>query len=626
MLRRFILLLTLGGLSLSASGVPLPAEKLLPKDTILVLTVPDCTAGWQVVENIPYGRLWQDPAVKAFKDKFIDKFSSDVLEPMQQNFGIRFSDYQGLAQGQATFALLPVEPGHPDDTFTPIFILDTKDDASQLTTNLASIKAKWAAAGKPLKTEKIRELDFTTFVSSTADISWSKILPKAKGADVDADADADSKTPVKKVEITFGQSGSLLLVSDSPEAIEKVLNRQAGGLVPGLDESPAFQSDYEARLHGAPFYAWANVKALVDALTKPSPNGDEPSPAVKAETLLSATGLSGVTSASFCYHTTPDGISSELFVGVPESKRNGLLKAFAAEAKDANPPPFVPEDVVKYWRWRLNVPHSWSQIESMLNNFNPQASTVLNFILQTAGKDKDEKYDLKSELLGNLGDDIIHYEKAPNNHTIADIKNEPSLYLIGSPNPEKLASAIKTGLSFLAQGAGGAKEREFLGRKIYSLTFPAPAGRTARPFSFCGSGGYVALSGDSDMLEEFVRSTDNKGKSLGDTPGLSEAAQKVGGMGTGLFGFGNQNISMRGVLEALRDQPITLADIFGETPMSVNPAADAQISQVREWADFSLLPPYEALSKYFYYTVYAGAFTPEGFSVKFFAPTPPKLR
>jgi hypothetical protein len=51
-----------------------------------------------------------------------------------------------------------------------------------------------------------------------------------------------------------------------------------------------------------------------------------------------------------------------------------------------------------------------------------------------------------------------------------------------------------------------------------------------------------------------------------------------------------------------------------------------QTDKLREWADFSLLPSYDAISRYFYFSVYAGSFSPEGFTMNFFAPTPPKLR
>jgi hypothetical protein len=619
--KRLLLLLILGGFCPGAFPAVLPPEKLLPKDTVLLVTVPDSLTAWGILTNSPYGRLWQDAAVKAFKDKFIDKFGSDVITPLERSLGIQLSAYTGLAQGQATFALLPIaQPDKPEDHFARLFLLDTKDRAAQLRTNLADIRQKWAAAGKPMKTRKIREVEFTTLILSPEELSWANLVSKPNSAVTVVGASTN------KVEITFGQADSLVLVSDSIQAIEKVLSRQAGGLLPALEEQPAFQTDFAARLRGAPFYAWINVRDSIDILTKTPASDDADAgdaSALKPDSLLAAAGLTGLTSASFTYRSLPEGLSAQLFVGVPESKRRGLLKAFVGEAKDSNPPAFVPSDVTKFWRWRINIPHSWSQVETMLNEFNPQYSSVINFVLQTAGKDKDEHYDLKSELLGNLGDDIIHYEKAPHGSTLADLKSAPSLYLIGSPNAGKLAAALKTGLNFM----GTAKEREFLGRQICTLTVTPQGATPARySFSFASSGGYVALSGDTEILEEFLRSNDSKAKTLNDTPGLADAAQKAGGMGTGLFGFDNQNLSMRAGLEMLRQQPLTLQDILGSSSMVSSVNTGNQTDKLREWADFSLLPSYDAISRYFYFSVYAGSFSPEGFTMNFFAPTPPKLR
>jgi hypothetical protein len=620
---RLILLLVLAGSCLGASAAILPPEQLLPRDTALVVTAPDSVAAWGLLTNSPYGRLWQDPAVKPFKDKFIDKFSSDVLTPLERTLGIKFSDYGGLAQGQATFALLPLtQPDKPDYRFAKIFLLDTKTRAAQLRTNLADIRQKWAAAGKPMRAVKIREIDFTTLIMSPGDFSLDRILSNAKGT---GDDDSAGKG-TNKLELTFGQADSLLLVGDSVEAIEKVLSRQQGGLLPALEEQPAFQTDFQARLRGAPIYAWVNVKDSIDIMTKAAAaQGDDadPASAVRPDSTLAAAGLTGLTSACFSYRSLPEGLVAQLFIGVPESKRRGLLKAFVGEAKDSNPPSFVPADATKFWRWRINIPHTWTQLETMLNDLNPQYSSVINFVLQTAGKDKDEHYDLKSELLGNLGDDIIHYEKAPQGNTLADLSSAPSLYLIGSPNADKLAAALKTGLGFM----GTSTEREFLGRKISTLTTVNQAGAPGRSFNFAASSGYVALSDNNEILEEFLRSNDSKAKSLGDTPGLAEAAQKAGGMSTGLFGFDNQNLSMRVMLEMLRQQPITLQDILGSAhslPPGVN--TGDEVARLRQWADFSLLPPYDAIAQYFYFSVYTGSFSPEGFSMNFFAPTPPKLR
>jgi hypothetical protein len=618
---RFILLLILFGSCLSPRAAILPPEKLLPKDTVLLVTVPDFVAARGILTNSPLGRLWQDPALKPFKDKFIDKFTTNLITPLERNLGVQLSAYPALAQGQMTLALLPMsQPDKPGDHFAQIFLLDARDKAAQLRANLADIRQKWAAAGKPMKTRTIREIDFTTFIISSDDLSWDKIMAKPKSPLAADEIAAPPST--NKVEVTFGQDESLLLVSDSTAAIEKVLSRQTGGLLPALEEEPSFQADFAARLRGAPFYAWINVKNSIDILTKvPATDGDDPN-ATRPDSSLAALGLTGLTSASLSYRSLPEGMAMQLFIGAPEAKRRGLLKALAFEPKDANPPAFVPADATKFLRWRLNIPHTWNQLETMLNEFNPQYSSLLNFVLQSAGKDKDEKYDLKSELLGNLGDDIIHYEKAAQTGGAAsDLNSTRDLYLIGSPNAEKLAAALKTGLSF----AGTAKDREFLGRQICTLTMTAQGAAPGRSFSFSGSGGYVALSDDSGMIEEYLRSNENKSKPLSDTPGLAEAAQKVGGMGTGLFSYENHSLGMRTLLETLRLQPITLQDLLGATSVPGVNTSD-QVAKLREWADFSLLPPYDAISQYFYFSVFSGAFSPDGFTLNSFTPTPPKLR
>ena len=45
----------------------------------------------------------------------------------------------------------------------------------------------------------------------------------------------------------------------------------------------------------------------------------------------------------------------------------------------------------------------------------------------------------------------------------------------------------------------------------------------------------------------------------------------------------------------------------------------------RAWMDFSLLPDYDKVSKYFYFSVYAGSTTADGISFKLFFPRPPQL-
>lgn len=46
----------------------------------------------------------------------------------------------------------------------------------------------------------------------------------------------------------------------------------------------------------------------------------------------------------------------------------------------------------------------------------------------------------------------------------------------------------------------------------------------------------------------------------------------------------------------------------------------------REWLDPTLLPPFEAVARYFHFTVFGAKTANDGITFRSFAPTPPALR
>ena len=126
------------------------------------------------------------------------------------------------------------------------------------------------------------------------------------------------------------------------------------------------------------------------------------------------------------------------------------------------------------------------------------------------------------------------------------------------------------------------------------------------------------------MVEEYLRSIEAKGKSLREVAGLNDAAQKVGGMSTGMFAYENSSEMTRLWLESVKQS----ADNFGKRmPVLANLPGDV-ISQksLQEWFDFSRLPSFDKISKYFYFSVCSGAVNAEAFTFKFYWPTPPQLQ
>ena len=80
-----------------AAGTP-PPDKLLPGDTLGLITVPEFTTAGSNWSKWAMSQLWKDAALKPFKDKLLEKFKSDVVTPLEREFGIKFADYAALAR------------------------------------------------------------------------------------------------------------------------------------------------------------------------------------------------------------------------------------------------------------------------------------------------------------------------------------------------------------------------------------------------------------------------------------------------------------------------------------------------------------------------------------------------
>ena len=612
----------------SFAAVP-PAEKILPADTLGFLTVPEWSRAQSNFTITAMGQLWNDPSMKSFKEKFLEKFNKDTLTPLEKELGLKFSDFTSLAQGQFTVAVTQNGwDGRSDKQPGILWLVDTRDKSSQLKTNLADLRKKWTDSGKKMRTDKIRDVEFTTVIVDTEEFSKSleKIIPGQRPA-----AAPDEPKPKKTVEWVIGQSGSLLVVSDAAKDVEKVLALQSGASVPALADQAAFAAN-APMLRNAQGFAWINVKPIMTTLARRPDRPEEGESALGAapsgERVLNALGFSGVQTLAANLTQNHDGTMANISINVPENSRKGLMSILAVNAKDASAPSFVPADAVKFTRWRIDLQKAWSTIESMLVEINPSYAGFSKLILDTAGKDKDPNFDFRKQLLANLGDDVITYQKAPRTPTVEDLNSPPSITLVGAKDAEQLATSLKAITSIFPPAMIKYREREFLGRTIYSITLPNAAhgeGAT-RPLSYAASGGYVAFSTDAAALEEYLRSGEGNVKPLREFPGLADAAQKVGGAGGGYFSFENRNETTRAAFETSKKDPEATTDILGTGRLAMLFGGVGGGKGAGEWFDFALLPPFDRVSKYFGFDVGAIGLTPSAITFKVYSPTPAQLR
>jgi len=133
------------------------------------------------------------------------------------------------------------------------------------------------------------------------------------------------------------------------------------------------------------------------------------------------------------------------------------------------------------------------------------------------------------------------------------------------------------------------------------------------------------MSTDTSMLEEFLRSSESQGKSLREIAGLAEAAQKVTAPGAILFGYRNQAESKRVEIELWKKDPASVTNSSMISLPALFGVPDPQPAFL-DLMDFSLLPAFDRIAKYFDFIVYCGSANVQGLTFKVFAPAPPQLR
>ena len=623
-----LLIFCAGGVMSVIAAIP-AAERLLPAETLFVFSIPDFAKLREQQNTQPQTQLWSDPAIKPFKDHFLKKLQEEVVTPLERDLGMSLDTFARLPQGQITLAITAPAAGSKGPGF--VLLIDTRNESGLLKTNLAALKAKWVESGKSIKRETLRGIEFSVLPWSDGDLpEFLNSFSDAGEGDEEAEGEDEGDDTEEGAEIVFGQYESLLIAADSIKAAEQVAIRATGGSAPLLADQASFESSRISVFRESPLYAWANAKAVVDFFLKQSEDSEEENPlesVFNTKAIFDAAGLTALRSAALEIQLSPDGVSGRFSLAAPESERRGLLKLFPTSGKPALPPPFVPADVVKFQRIRVDGSAAWTTLRAMLAQISPDFNSSLDFMIKTANEaaqQKDPNFDLQKSFFGNIGDDFIVFEKKPRGTNAAELASAPSLFLIQSPQPEQLAAGFKAVLALMSPEASNPEERDFLGRKVYSI--PVPSSPLSQPqaagkLSYATSGGYLALSTDVSTLEEYLRHAEGEQKQLRERAGLNEAIARVGGGNTGWLSFEDQVETMRSAFELLKQ-----SENAEPTMLAAGIPAFTPENPFQEWLDFSLLPPFERIAKYFSFTVLAGQANAEGISFQFFSPVPPELR
>ena len=590
--------------SFTVAAEPITPRDLLPANTFAVATVPNVAAARKALQASAPARLWNDPAMKAFTDKFEAQLEEKIMEPLLLFADFNLDEYTELLQGQLTFAFTRQEnelaPGF-------IFLADSGANGEKLAAKVESLREALVESGVPHNRLRLEGRDFL------------HIVAPVNGPD----DEEEERRP--RVEAYIGQAGSLFIMASTRALALQLAKQQAK---PNPKESLAtnaeFAGRHKAQLKDALGYAWLDFNVVLDyamELERRSLDPENP-PGPLDPTVgrtLDATGLRGLKSVSVTWHEAQAGGRVEMFLHVPAAARRGLFTMFAGKKGDASPPAWVPANVTSFARWRADGQQLWKQFEEMITGITPLAPGALGGA-EGVVRAKAPEFNFREQVIGTLADDFIIMEPAPTGDHLQELITPSTLYLMKSTKPDITLKALLTIVQVASEQE--AEESKVAGRTVYSFPITL-AGQEGPQISVHAAAAkeYVALTLHENTMKSFLAGPSKDMKKLADRASLKADAIQVGGMESGFFAYENQRPFARSIFHYTKDNPNFLEELLKGFQ---NPDLGQPDVAINDWLDFRLLPDFKQVQKYFHFSVAGQQVTEQGISWRLFAPALPK--
>ena len=572
-------------------------ETILPINTFAVATVPDLNAARQLFKANPLSRMWNDPSMTDFTGKIEKAFRENVMDRIREEASVDPIEIWNLAQRQVTVALTR-QPGQSSPGV--ILLVDSGKKVAELDRGMLLLRE--ALVDNQVDHERLR-IEATDFLR----------MPVPGG---------------NEKGFYLGQSKSMFIVTNSEQLAETLVKNHKNPIANALlKDNPAFAMQYKAQFDGAWMYGWLDFSTVLEVVNneieKRRDLDAEPNPLMpEPQRVMEALGLTGLKNMGISGRTDDGGTFLEITMNVPEAARRGLFSIIAPANKDAGPPPFVPADVVSFGRLRQSTAHIWKTFVDTANEITPAAAGAMAFF-QASVQAKNPDFKLKEQLIDTMGDDFIMIEMAPRGMELEDLLNPPRLYLINSKKPKVTLKAIMDLISVVIDAPP--EEEEVEGRTLYSYNFGDFVDDKGVSVHMVAVGEYLMFSQDLNAMKEYLDGPKKGAKPLTELSGLNQAAQKVGGVDGGVFGFENTKIMARRLFAMVKKNPDLVSNAFGGRLQGIDPVTGLPVQEDRfgEWLDFKLLPEFKQISKYFHFSVIGVKADKQGIRMGIFMPTPP---
>jgi hypothetical protein len=480
----------LTGLLAQPARAAAPPEKIVPDTTILLFKLNEAKSFREAFRASQYGQLWNDPALKDFRDELALKLE-DAGKSLKERIGVSLKELIEIPQG--TVALAAIGRDDPKLPVAGVLIADAGENEKKLLEVLSKANKQAEDGGAKLSTESFHGLTLHV-------IQFPPRKPKeAKEKGIDPD-----KLPPAPP-MVWTNAGSQFFVGSDVEAVKDLAAHRDGreNALAGNESFIKTQAKIEASK--AQLTWFVDLSKVIKLALKASAGGAGEAQAQQNEVLAQELGVNGLKSVggSFSLGSGAYNSVSKTFFLAPKPAQ-GLLKIFSFPMIPLRPESWVPATVASYQTLSIDLDNVFTAIDELVNKFQPG---MLNIVQQQlVGPQGGQPLDFKNDIFGPLGNrvTIISDFKKP-------IKDDSQRVLMSvALDDAKAFQNTLTRLFEITQSAP--QKREFQGTTIYDfpINIPNPNGGGnvqgfKGPISLAISKGSLFVTTDTTLLEQVLR-------------------------------------------------------------------------------------------------------------------------
>jgi len=531
------------------------SDQILPKDTFLYVSFPNVTQFKTFVTQSSLGKLWQDPALDAFKSEVQTAFENELDEgfaKFQENLGVSVEEFLQIPTGEVSFAF----SGGPGNTMGAVIFLDFGDSEAVVQDLLDKAAGELSKAPKlALEDESFDGTELTMFR-----IQYPGQPP----------------TPLAK-EFGWFIKDQRLVISNRIELLQSALTNWEG-------EGESFKSNETysyimGRCQSAERSALTTVYfdpiGLFTKLVQTGSLGQQASMgagmALGFLPTLGLTQLKAMGAVSEAGSGDFEAVSRSLIYA--DQPPTGLMRAMQLDQIEQAPPSWVKEDVHAYAAMKWKIGEAYEAVESIVDMFSGAGATADQLDrLAERPPGIHLKHDIIDQLTGEL-----RFITAAGSAEGGGYGGDQILIVLGVRDSQSAGDV----LAKVAEQTG-LETREFRGATVYEFNAPG----AGQAIGVTISDGRMLICIGSTLLDQVLRN-DSDMKPLAESEEYQRVAQHFPADALSVQ-FTRPAEQYRSMYEMVRSG--TAAEQF---PGS---------QEIFEKIDFTTLPPFETISKYIHPT------------------------